>query len=557
MSRVIPSVEPKPDSEYTLPMQTVCTREEIRENYSDYITDESRLPGGWADEIVFPYSERQIVRTMQRAFSSETPVTLSAGRTGIVGGAVPTGGILVSFERMDRFLGARWDEATDAWIVRVQPGMSIQRLENILNSKNFNDVIHQDDDDRGEAMHRFTEESDSWFYPPDPTERTAKLSGTVATNASGARSFKYGQTRDYVYGLRIVLVDGTVLQVSRGDFISTPDKGFVIQKSDGSITVPIPVYKEPGVKNVAGYYINNPMDFIDYFIGSEGTLGVISEVELKLVRRPEFILGGVAFFSAEKGALEFIENIRRIKTSPDRRLDPSVLEYLDDRALNILRIKRSREGSTSVIPSFPQDATACIYFEQEGKNSDLEFFCLEYANLVSESGGNGDETWGGFDEKERRKMAAFRHAVAEEINVLISERKRGCPEIHKVGTDLVVPEGLENLLQTFHSKLESKNLEYVIFGHIGENHLHVNVLPRDLRELNIAKALTTEFAELAISMGGTVSGEHGIGKMKKHLLKTMFGNDAIAEMKRVKRAFDPKSLLNRGNLWDSSKKYDL
>ena len=149
-------------------------------------------------------------------------------------------------------------------------------------------------------------------------------------------------------------------------------------------------------------------------------------------------------------------------------------------------------------------------------------------------------------------MAAFRHAVAEEINALISERKRNCPEIHKVGTDLVVPDGVENLLQPFHSKLKSKNLEYVIFGHIGENHLHVNVLPHDLLELNIAKALTTEFAELAISMGGTVSGEHGIGKMKKRLLQEMFGNDAIAEMKRVKQAFDPKGLLNRGNLWDSS-----
>ena len=532
------------------PMKRITSKKEIEESYVAYLTDESRLPGGVADELVFVYSEKQIVETLRRASFSGISITVSSGRTGIVGGAVPSGGIVMVMENMNRFLGVRWDEERNGWIIRSQPGLSIEGLKERLDKKRFDDVIYPYEEDDGEDLQRFIAESNEWFYPPDPTEKSAHIGGTIATNASGARSYKYGQTRHYVMALRVALADGTILSMHRGEFIALSDKGFCIQKGDGSIRLPIPSYAIPNIKSAAGYFVSDPMDFMDFFIGSEGTLGVITEVELLLRRKAEFTLGIVTFFSTEIEAIQFVKGIKHREMSEVRAIDPSVLEYIDCYSLEILRKKRHQEGSSSFIPPFPSDAKAAIYIEQEGKKEDLEYYCTAYLNIITEFGANGDETWGGIDYMEISKMAAFRHAIAEEINAIIGQRQKVSPTIHKVGMDFVVPESaLEEMLGTFRSKLDENGFEYAIFGHIGENHLHVNILPKNGDELFMAKESTLELARIAVSLGGTVSGEHGIGKIKKALLKMMFDRAAINEMRKVKEALDPKGLLGRETIF--------
>ena len=548
MKCIISSVMPLKELPNTPPLKEIASDKEIEESYAAYLTDESRFPDGKADKIIFAYSEKQVAETLKQAFTSSTAVTVSAGRTGIVGGAVPQGGILLSLEGMNHFLGARWDEKKECWCVKVQPGLTIAELQQILHKKDFAETFSFIDEASTAVLQKFSVESDKWFYPPDPTEKSAHIGGTVATNASGARSFKYGQTRKFVTALRVVLADGTVLSLQRGTKLCPVSEGkFYIQKENGVTEVPIPTYSWPKVKNAAGYYTHDPLDIIDLFIGSEGTLGVITEIEVALRKKPDLILGGIAFFPSEKDAIKFVKTVRENNKSETM---PTALEYFDTYSLRLLRNKRDEEGSASSIPPFSETAQAAVYFEQEGNEENLEELYEKYEVFLSKCGTSMTETWGAVEEEELSKMADFRHALPETVNTIIGQRQKAFPHLHKIGTDFSVPdEKLEKVIELYYSKLDSHSFEYVIFGHIGQNHLHVNILPRNDKELEDAKKVYTELASEIVAWGGTVSAEHGIGKIKKQLFRIMYSQKAIEAMKELKRALDPKNLLGPENLF--------
>ena len=548
MKCTITSVTPLEELPNTPSLRKISSNKEINDSYAAYLTDESRFPGGKADNMIFAYSEKQVIDTLKQAFDSSTSVTVSAGRTGIVGGAVPQGGILLSLEGMNRFLGARWDEEKNCWCVRVQPGLTIAELQQILHKKDFAETLSFLDGPSATALQQFSAESDRWFYPPDPTEKSAHIGGTVATNASGARSFKYGQTRKFVTALRIVLADGTVLSLQRGKNLCPANEGrFYIQKENDYSEVPIPTYSWPKVKNAAGYYTNDPLDIIDLFIGSEGTLGVITEIEVVLWEKPDLILGGIAFFPSEKEAIQFVKIARE---NNENETMPTALEYFDAYSLQLLRNKREEEGSASSIPPFLQTAQAAVYFEQEGSEENLEELYEKYETFLSKCGTSMAETWGGVEEEELKKMADFRHALPETVNTIIGQRQKTYPHLHKIGTDFSVPdEKLEDVIDLYHSKLDSHGFEYLMFGHIGQNHLHVNIIPRNDKELEDAKKVYTELASEIVAWGGTVSAEHGIGKIKKQLFQIMYSQKAIKEMKKLKNSLDPKNILNPGTLF--------
>ena len=165
-------------------------------------------------------------------------------------------------------------------------------------------------------------------------------------------------------------------------------------------------------------------------------------------------------------------------------------------------------------------------------------------------GGGADATWLATTDRELERLKYFRHAVPEAVNLLIDERRKTVPGLPKLGTDMAVPDAaLERVWALYHEGLARHGLDYVIFGHVGNNHLHVNILPRTLAEYETGKSLYLEWAEAIVGMGGTVSAEHGIGKFKVALLQTLYGAEGVAQMRAVKRAFDPEGLLNRGNLF--------
>ena len=170
---------------------------------------------------------------------------------------------------------------------------------------------------------------------------------------------------------------------------------------------------------------------------------------------------------------------------------------------------------------------------------------------VRSCGASLADSWAAYENRELDRLKNFRHILPETINAIIAERKKRHPGLHKLGTDLAVPdERLGDMWEVYRDALAGAGLEWAAFGHIGNNHVHVNILPRDMADLQKALGLYQMFAEKAVAFGGSVSAEHGVGKLKAKFLKTMYSPAEIEEMRAVKRALDPQLLLNPGNIFE-------
>jgi D-lactate dehydrogenase (cytochrome) len=520
----------------------------IAADYASYLRDESRLAGGAADRLVFPRNESEIAAFLSEMNGRAVPVTVSGGRTGIVGGAVPRGGGLLSLEKMDRLLDLGRDRGTGAWFIRAQAGILLKTLHHRIETKDLAELAASPSLSDGGALQEFLSSAERFFYPVDATETSATLGGTIAANASGERSYRYGPTRKYVRSLRVVLADGSVLSLRRGKTTAGQDGRFQIVTTGGkTLVLDVPRYRMPSVKSSAGYFAAEGMDLIDLFIGSEGTLGVITEAEMGILPRPENILSLVPFFPSEEDALEFFREAKAAFP------DALVFEYFDSSSLAILREKKAADGAGSPLPPISEAARAAIFFELPYTEATLDGLILSLDEILQRHRSSTDQTWTGMEDEEREKVRLFRHALPEAVNAIVAANQRSFPAVHKMSTDLAVPESkLSEMLACYSEKLRSAGLPHAVFGHIGENHLHVNMLPRNEDELARAKSLAREFSQKAVSLGGTVSAEHGIGKLKHPYLEILYGKPGLEEMARVKAALDPRGILGRGNIFPES-----
>ena len=491
-------------------------------DFTDYLHDESRLTGQ-AQTISFPRTEEEVREVLRRTAAAGTPVTVQGGRTGITGGAVPREGHLLNLSRMDRILTLH--RAGGRWLARVEAGVPLSALSASLAA--------------GAIPGDLPGSRGALFFPPDPTEATATLGGMAATNASGARSFAYGPTRAHVEALRVVLADGSVLDLHRGrekaqggSFRLTTDSGRVLEGE-------LPGYRLPAVKNTAGLYVQPDMDLLDLFIGCEGTLGVITELELRLSPLPACVWACLAFFPREADALRYVAALR----AGGRGARPVAIEYFDRQALGLLA-----DELAAFLPSPPQ-AEACLYVEyHQDREPGEEELMIMLAAL--ESFGSGEKlAWTADTPRELELLKGIRHALPEKLNRLIAERQRRLPDITKLGTDLAVPAAaLEQALAMYRRDLAESGLEHVLFGHIGDSHVHVNILPRSEEEYARGRELYARWADTVIAWGGTISAEHGVGKLKVELLCKMYGSGSIDGMRRLIETFNPGRRLNRGNM---------
>jgi FAD/FMN-containing dehydrogenase len=347
------------------------------------------------------------------------------------------------------------------------------------------------------------------FFAPDPTEITASIGGVIATNASGSRSFRYGSARRHILGLRVAFMDGRVSEFHRGDKIdfAVPD-----------ITSP------KTKKNTAGYMLSPGMDWIDLFCGSEGTLGVVLEAEILLLPIPQGLFAGVIFFPSDEHALAAVDDWRSCK-------ELRMLEYADRNSLNLI---------SGRYPEIPSEAQAALLIEAEG--DDLE----AWETRLASAGALMDASWFAMNAKDRERFRGFRHSLPE--LVIETVVRRG---FLKMGTDFAVPlDRNREMLRYYRQRLEEKLPgRYVIYGHIGDAHVHVNMLPGSAAEAEAASGLLDEFAHKAWLLGGTVSAEHGLGKRKAKLLALQYSPEQIQAMKDVKLRFDPRWLLGRGTIF--------
>jgi len=530
----------------------IDSEDTVRSEYEKYLTDESRYGVGRARIIFFPESEEQICTFLRRMCSESIPVTISAGRTGIVGGAVPPRDAILSTEKMNRILGLRFDSTTGEWLIRVQPGVILKDLHTKIERKELRELLTHANKSEKKDLERFLEDPQRYFYPPDPTEDSSTIGGNIATNAAGARTYKYGSTRRFVRRTRVALANGDILDIRRGQVFAGPGRTFEIQLSEGRlVTFQLPSYSMPNVKSVAGYYLEEGMDLIDLFIGSEGTIGVVTEAELALAPRVGNLLTALIFFPSERDAIGFVHRIRGDHPKGRAYAElPESIEYFDSNSLNLLRLRRKESTTPLEIPEFPERALAAILLEQSYLEEEFEKLIEALDVGLRENGSSLEDTMSATGDSDRKRLTNIRHATPETVNQVIASRKRRIPEIHKVGTDTAVPdEYLDAMLEHYVKRLVEERFEYVIFGHISENNLHVNVLPNTLGELRRAERLAEEFASWAVEHSGTVSGEHGVGKLKRSLLKLMYGERGVEEMFQVKKTLDPQLILNPGNIF--------
>jgi len=445
-----------------------------------YLEDASGLVGH-AGSVFVPKDEAGVAEVLRRAGREGIGVTVAGAGTGLVGGRVPRGGWVLSTEALNQ--------------LKIFPGYAVAGAGVTLKN------LH--------AAAAATKQ----FYAPDPTETASYIGGNIATNASGSRSFRYGATRQHVLALRVVLASGEILHVRRGQAVDFPVAAISIPHT---------------TKHSAGYPLRPGMDWVDLFVGSEGTLGVVTEAELRLLPMAKEILAGVVFFASDEDALNAVDRWRA-------EASPRMIEYFDRPSLGILR---------TGFPEIPADAGAALLIEQELKGDDdpetgrwVERLERDHALL--------NDSWFGTSSADRDRFRAFRHALPD----LVNDRLRQNGNL-KLASDCAVPlERGREMLGFYRRRLEETFPgKYVIFGHIGDAHLHVNILPAKA-EGDRAMAVLMEFAREAVSLGGTVSAEHGLGKRKTPLLEIQFSAEEIEAMKAVKRRLDPMGILGRGTLW--------
>ncbi|MFV0388244.1 MAG: FAD-binding oxidoreductase [Pyrinomonadaceae bacterium] len=477
----------------------------------DYLSDASNLPGGNAEKVYLPETVEDISQILKEAENDGIAVTFSGARTGTVGGAVPFEGIVISTEKLTKLeIDKEQKRAT------VGAGVVLRDLQIAAKSQGL-------------------------FYPPDPTEWSCQIGGTIATNASGARSFKYGATRNFVNRLRVVLANGEILAINRGEVFADAGKIVAVTESGNELIAKIPSYVSPAVrKDVAGFMSAKNIDLIDLFIGSEGVLGVIVEAELALLEKPEGFFSGTVFFVNMSDLLGFVRDARNLtfKTREEGRgtINATSLEFFD---------KNSLEFIGSKYPETPAGMSGAIFFEQDCDSESDEDVFEAWNELLEKHNAAVEKSWFAVDESDLQRMREFRHALPVAVNERVVRNGQ-----RKIGTDMAVPDkNFDAFLKFYFDKLNESGLDYVIFGHIGDNHLHANMLPKDDEEMTRARHLYGRFIAHAVMLGGTVSAEHGIGKLKARYLYVMYGERYINEMIELKRAFDSSGILGKGNMF--------
>ncbi len=464
-----------------------------------YFEDESGLLGGYADRVIFPEDEKDAIEIVQDATSKKVPLTISGGGTGVTGARIPFGGSILATDSLNKIIEI--DE--ENLFATLQPGVRLSELQIELSKKGL-------------------------AYPPDPTEPNAFVGGTISTNASGAKAFKYGPTRSYVKRLKIVLSTGDILDIKRGKIFAAKDNSFSLKIKNKETKINLPRYSMPGIKSAAGYYVKKGVDLIDLFIGSEGTLGLILEADLALGKKLEKVMSFFNFFSSEKDAFNFVKDAKSNHAMS--------LEYMDHNSLKLLHSKFS---------NIPADSEAMVYFEQDYREKDETCIIDSWTALFEKHNSLTEKSYFADSEKEREKLRALRHALPEMINDIVKRNK-----LPKVGTDIAVPErAFPEMFEFYKEKLVPSKIDFVIFGHIGENHMHVNMLPKTEDQFKKSRSIYMEFVKKAVGLSGTVSAEHGIGKLKHAFLEAMYGRKTLEEMAMLKKSLDPVCILGLDNIF--------
>jgi D-lactate dehydrogenase (cytochrome) len=479
-----------------------------------FLSDAAHVPGGTAEGVVFPRSVDELAAVVRTA----TRLLAVGAQSSLTGGATPRGDVVVSTRALSEL--AQPDGST----VCAGAGVPLAELQRFLSGRDL-------------------------YYPPVPTFDGAFVGGTIATNAAGAATFKYGVTRDWVVGVTVVLADGSVLDIRRDD-VRASDAGVIeIDTGKGNpISVTIPTYEVPKLPKVsAGYFTEPHLDLVDLFVGSEGTLGVIASATLRVKRRPRRCVALIVCAS-EAQALAMTTTLRA-EAAAVEPLDVAAIEYVDSRSLTLL------DDSTFAAAGIPRprrhQTVLLVQIETEG-DPDTALGRLDAA--VQAAGVVHDPVVAlPQDERTAARLFELREAVPAAVNARIGAAKvRAGDAIQKMAGDFIVPfEALPSALTFYREAFERRDLDYAIWGHISDGNLHPNVIPRSPKDIEKGRDALREMARRVMALGGAPLAEHGVGRnsLKQEFLRAMYGDRGIEQMRAVKRALDPENKLAAGVLF--------
>lgn len=480
--------------------------------------DAAHVAGGYAAALAQPADLAEVVGAVQ---SSATVLAIGS-QSSLTGGATPRGETVVELR------GLRGIERVGAEHWRVGAGLTLAELQAHL--------AHHDS-----------------FYPPVPAYAGAQIGGAASTNAAGPATFKYGSTRQWIDGLTIVLADGSVLDLERGECMAHPDGHFEIVRPDGTtIVVPVPSYPLPAVAKLsAGYYAAPGMDLVDLFIGSEGTLGVITEVVIKAVTPAPRTTATLLSLASEQNALDLAAALRaegQSAWSGSGGIDVCAIEFIDADSLDLIRDDGADRAAGVALRS---DARAVLIVQRESLSSIADASDSRWRSLLDKAAATvAAEATLPDDPVEFAQIMGLRAAVPLAVNARIGHAQRTSdPGISKVAADMIVPfEHLGEMIALFRGEFSRLGLPHAIWGHISDGNLHPNALPATLQQADVGQAAVLRLGRIVTAMGGSPLAEHGVGRnpTKQALLRQLYGDAGVAQMRAVKAALDPTGKLAPG-----------
>lgn len=499
------------------------------------LEDAAHYPDGQAPAVAAPRSEADIAGILRRC---RTALPIGA-QSSVTGGATPRGDVVIRTDRLASVLrigGGR---------VRVQAGVTLTDLEAALAM-------------RGSS------------YPPVPTFPGAFVGGIVATNAAGPATFKYGTTREWVTALTVVLADGSVLDIERGEVRADDGVIELVGLDDRRVRLPVPTYEMPDVpKRSAGYASGRDLDAIDLFIGSEGTLGIVTEVTLRVLDgRPARCLALVPCRS-ERSALDLVSRLRDAahRTWHDgdtRGIDVCAIEQMDRRSVSLLREDGADVRFGTPFPDWT-DTLLLVHLEVEAGMRAADAFeqiagalepgadgpLVRFCRLLHEFGVLDDTHLAPPGDAGRaEQLFGVREAVPAGVNRRVGHARAAVDgRITKTAADMIVPfERFGEMLERYRTRLEARGLDYAIWGHSSDGNVHPNVIPRSYADVEAGRAAILEWGRDVAELGGCPLAEHGVGRnaIKQQLLRQLYGDAGVAQMRALKRALDPDWKLAPG-----------
>lgn len=443
----------------TLTPQNVLT--EIEERYA-YAQDAANLPRikNLPDVVVFAETIEQVQVVVRLANKYKTPVICRGAGTNVVGACTTEhGGIVLNFSKMNKILEISPENMT----ARVQPGVIVGELQK-----------------QAEAL--------GLYYPPDPSNlAVSTIGGSIAQASGGARTFKYGSTKDYVIDLLVVTANGELLRT-------------------GSSTI----------KNATGYNLNT------LFVGSEGTLGIVVEATMKLIPKPETARVIMAYFDTVREAVEAVNSVI------EQRIFPATIDFMDKNAIQT--VERFYPAGLLC------DKEAALVIEVDGFENAVE---LQQRIIVSvlESCGASEIQFSRNEEEYNKIWTARRSSMG------------ACAKLKPNVTtdDVIVPrKNLEALVLGIREICEKYNLDVCMVGHVGDGSVHpqIPIDYNDKDEYRRFKLAKNEIYELTARLDGILSGEHGIGTLKREHISKVVNAEALNHMRMIKKVFDPNNILN-------------